>query len=234
MIVSAQRSRLAARRGDMIAQDGGRDGSSALLDGPSNEPSPDKMFASAMPLRITRKAARRRPPAGPMTMRPGTTAETSDGAQAAPLVERMKAKRAPTCLRQSRRRSREPAASLPDADLIQMTPVAAAARCSVLFVAAPEIETPDRTGPAYSPSPREAARRRDEDQEAATTRTKSDLKFFVFLVRLTHWRSAASRAGTRLMRTLNAARRLQRPVSRYFRTKPRCAADTRGGRAGTP
>ena len=80
-------------------------------------------------------------------MRPGTTVETRDGIQATPLVERMKAKRAPTWLRQPRRRSREPVASLPDADLIQMTPVAAVARCSVLFVAAPEIETPDRTRP---------------------------------------------------------------------------------------
>ena len=49
----------------MIAQEGRRDGSSALLDGPSNEPSPDKMFASAVTLRTTRKAVRQRPTAGP-------------------------------------------------------------------------------------------------------------------------------------------------------------------------
>src|SRR5712691_9915471 len=54
---------------------------------PSNEPSPNKTPASAMQLRVTRQAARRRPTAGTRKMRPGTTVETSDDVHAAQVVE---------------------------------------------------------------------------------------------------------------------------------------------------
>ena len=52
-------------------------------------------------------------------------------------------------------------------------------RASFWFVAAPEIEMPNRAQPRDLPPPCEAARRRDGHEEAAITPTKSDLKFFV-------------------------------------------------------
>ena len=62
----------------MIAQDGGRDGSSAVLDGPAKEHPRDPMLARAMTCRITRKAARRRPPtAAQKKMMPAVRLETS-------------------------------------------------------------------------------------------------------------------------------------------------------------
>lgn len=56
---------------------------------------------------------------------------------------------------------------------------------SFVFVAAPEIETPERAQWRNLPPPREAAGRCDEHQRAATTRDQSDPEFFVFSVRIT-------------------------------------------------
>lgn len=76
-----------------------------------------------------------------------------------------------------------------------MTPMVRAARFLFSVVAAPEIETLEGAQSRDLPLPSEAATRFEKHQEAAITPTKSDLKFFVFSVRLTapaHVRRRAS------------------------------------------
>ena len=82
-------------------------------------PAPDGTLARAMAPRITRRAARRRPTAAPETMRPGPTVETSNDVQAVHLVERALGEASTNLAATPRRCSREPAASMPDADVIE-------------------------------------------------------------------------------------------------------------------
>ena len=112
----------------MIAQDRRRDGSSAMLYGPANEPSPDKTLASATPLRIIRRAARHRPTAGMRGDETLTIVEPSNDGDAVPLFERMLGQRFSNVAATPRRWSRRPVASRPDTDLIRMTPMVVAAR----------------------------------------------------------------------------------------------------------
>jgi hypothetical protein len=101
-------------------------------------------------------------------MRPGTTAETSDDVHAAQLVGRMLGQVSANVAATPRRCSREPVASRrrPDPN----DPDGRSNPMLLFFlVAAPEIETPERAQWRDLPPPREAARRRDEHQEVATT-----------------------------------------------------------------
>ena len=76
-----------------------------------------------------------------MTMRPGTTAETSDDGRVTLLVERTLGKPFASLAATPRRYSREPVASQPDADVLRVPPMVGAARCPCSsLVAAPEIE----------------------------------------------------------------------------------------------
>jgi hypothetical protein len=77
--------------------------------------------------------------------------ETSDDVHDAQLVERMLGQALATVARTPRRCSRDLTVSRPDADLIQMTPMVAAAQCSCSsLVAATEIKTVER---AQAPRP---------------------------------------------------------------------------------
>jgi hypothetical protein len=97
-------------------------------------------------------------------MRPGTTVETSDDVPDAQLVERLRGQAFATVARTPRRGSREPRCFCPDADLMRMTPMPSAARCSCSsLVAARAIKTVERAQtlrPAQRPRSSQTPRHR--------------------------------------------------------------------------
>ena len=116
----------------------------------------------------------------PITLTLGTAVETSTTGRTAPRLDRMLGQSSAACAAAVRRCPRDPVASQPDADVIQMTPTTAAARCSCLWQS-PRPRSKRRSAPRGRELNKSCAapRCRGEHQEAATTQMKNDPRFFL-------------------------------------------------------